>query len=84
MRFYLLRSNVLFVVSSIRVLGKFSNTITEEVEAIRNRTASKSDESHQSSCPLITETVEHLLSEQHNAGSPEASNESLCRKSRCS
>lgn len=64
---------VLFVVSRIRVLRALSDLSPKEIEHIRNRTTSQSDESQKTGCPLMTKSSIHLRRKKHNSRAPERS-----------
>lgn len=66
---YLSLDSLLLVVTE-SILGELSNRLSLEVKNVWNSAAGESNECQERACPLVSQAVIHLLSEQNGGGAP--------------
>lgn len=67
----------IILLGSVGILAALTNLGTVSPEQERNSTASETDESQQGRSPAVIEALVHLLGEENDGGTPEATDTSL-------
>lgn len=75
---------VVLVIAGVGVLALLTDLGTVFPEEEGNQTARQTNECQECRCPLVAQPLIHLVREQHDCRTPEASDECLGRQRRCS